>query len=158
MSLFRNKLSRRKFFRRLIYGLLSLQVVYVFINLLKTGKIEGHQQNLFEAGELSFFENGKVYPFGSGHFYLSRIKDGGFLAVSTRCTHMGCTVQYHNNQHKFECPCHGSAFNNKGEVLSPPATHALDYFPVIIKEGKVWVDISKPTKRNKYDNSQVIYA
>jgi Rieske Fe-S protein len=158
MNLFKDKLSRRKFFRRLVYGLLSLQVVYIFVNLLKTGKINGKQAKLFEAGELSFFENGKVYPFGSGHFYLSRLNDGGFLAISTKCTHMGCTVKYYNQPHQFECPCHGSAFNNKGEVLSPPATRALDYFPVIIKEKKVFVDTSNPQRRNRHDHSQVIYA
>ncbi len=158
MNLFKDKVSRRKFFRRLFYGLLSLQVIYVFVNLLKTGKIKGHQPELYEAGELSIFEKGKVYPYGSGHFYLSRLDDGGFLAISTKCTHMGCTVKYLNQPHQFECPCHGSAFSNKGEVLSPPATRALDYFPVIIKENKVFVDTSSPQRRTRYNPSQVIYA
>ncbi len=135
-----------------------MQVVYIFVNLLKTGKINGRQEDLYEAGELSYFEKGKIYPFGSGHFFLSRLADGGFLALSTKCTHMGCTVQYYRGQEQFECPCHGSAFNNRGEVLSPPATRALDYYPVIIKEGKVYVDTSHPERRNRFDPSQIRYV
>jgi cytochrome b6-f complex iron-sulfur subunit len=115
-------------------------------------------ENLFEAGEISFFEKGKIYPFSSYMFYLYRLEDGGFLAVSSKCTHLGCTVQYRVNNHRFECPCHASAFNNKGEVLSPPANRALDYFPVSLRNNKVYVDVNHPVRRQKYKRSQVKYA
>ena len=48
--------------------------------------------------------------------------------------------------------------NENGEVLSPPATRALDYFPVKIEDQKVWVDTNPPKRRNQSDPSQIPYA
>lgn len=99
-----------------------------------------------------------MYPFGSEQFYLHRLADGGFLAISSKCTHLGCTVQFNANNKRLECPCHASAFNTNGEVLSPPATRALDYYPVVFKNNRVLVDVNHPVRRNKHDRSQVKYV
>ncbi|HKK69414.1 MAG TPA: Rieske (2Fe-2S) protein, partial [Bacteroidales bacterium] len=108
---------------------------------------------LYDAGNLSFFENGNVYPFSSEKFFLYRMQDGGLIAISSTCTHLGCTVQFKATDNRFECPCHASAFNKQGEVLSPPATRALDYFPVTIENQKVLVDVSRPVRRDQFDSS-----
>ncbi len=150
--------NRRKFFRNFFYALLSLQFIFIFYRLLKPGKRNLSHINLFEAGDISFFEKGKMYPYGSSQFYLYRLKDGGFLAVSSKCTHLGCTVQYNSASHQFECPCHASVFNESGEVLSPPANRALDYYPVSFSNNKVYVDTNQPVRRQRFDNSQVKYA
>ncbi len=151
------KFTRRTFIKRIIYTLLSLEVIYVFVQLLKKNSPKKAANDWFEAGNIQFFENNKVYPFGSEQFYLSRLDDGGLLAISTKCTHLGCTVQFNTNKDKFVCPCHASAFNKYGEVLSPPATRALDIYPIEIREDKVLVDVSKPIKRNRYDANQLTY-
>ncbi len=70
--------------RSVFYALISLQVVYVFVRLLKIKKPQNIQSDLYEAGDISFFENGKMYPFGSAHFFLHRFEDGGFIAVSSK--------------------------------------------------------------------------
>ena len=152
------KINRRQFFKRLLYTLISLQFMYVFYRLLKPGNGDKSKKDLYEAGEVSFFENGRVYPFGSAKFFLHRLADGGFLAVSSKCTHLGCTIQFNANHNRFECPCHASAFNINGDVISPPATRALDYYPIVIKNNKVLVDVNNPVRRNKFDPSQVMYV
>lgn len=38
-----------------------------------------------------------------------------------RCTHMGCSLNYNKEEKVYECPCHGSRFDKKGNVLNGPA-------------------------------------
>jgi Rieske Fe-S protein len=46
-----------------------------------------------------------------------------FIALSLKCTHLGCTVQKKNDI--FECPCHGSRFTSEGRLARGPATRPL---------------------------------
>jgi len=151
-------INRRNFFRRFLYALLSLQIVYLFVRLLKPGFSVHGKNELYDAGDISLFEKGNVYPFSAEKFFLYRMEDGGLIAISSTCTHLGCTVQFKATDNRFECPCHASAFNKHGEVLSPPATRALDYLPVTIENQKVLVDVNSPVRREKFDPSQIIYA
>ncbi|MCU4166387.1 ubiquinol-cytochrome c reductase iron-sulfur subunit [Carboxylicivirga caseinilyticus] len=152
------KLNRRTFIKRAVYALLSLEIIYVFTGLLRKKKAKKVSDGWFDAGNINFFEKGKVYPFGAAHFYLSRLEDGGLLAISIHCTHLGCAIQFNQNKDRFVCPCHASSFNKYGEVLSPPATRALDIYPITIQDDKVMVDVNSPLRRNKYENSQVTYV
>jgi cytochrome b6-f complex iron-sulfur subunit len=151
-------INRRKFFKRFLYSLLTLQFIYIIFRLLKPGEEHIKLEKLYDAGEVSFFENGKMYPFGSEQFYLHRLADGGFLAVSSKCTHLGCTVQFNVNHNRFECPCHASAFNTNGQVLSSPANRPLDYYPIVFKDNRILVDVNHPVRRNKHDLSHIKYA
>ncbi|MCT4589014.1 MAG: ubiquinol-cytochrome c reductase iron-sulfur subunit [Carboxylicivirga sp.] len=155
---FLKKITRRSFIKKGIIAIVSLELIYLFVNLLRKSGDAQTPANLFEAGDIDLFEKGKVYPYSSELFYLSCLKDGGFLAISTKCTHLGCTVNFQKKEDKFLCPCHASAFNKHGEVLAPPATRALDLYPITISKNKIWVDTSKPQRRNKYDQSQITYA
>ena len=69
------------------------------------------------------------------------INAGGFLALARRCTHLGCTVPWVEDEDRFVCPCHASAFDITGDVLSPPAPRPLDIFAVRIENDIVKVDI-----------------
>ena len=95
-------------------------------------------------------------PFPEGKFYLVRLTDGGFLALSRQCTHLGCTVPWVKEENRFLCPCHTSAFNIKGEVMSPPAPRPLNYFAVRIENSVVKVDISKSMERTSFSKDQVV--
>jgi Rieske Fe-S protein len=57
-----------------------------------------------------------------------RHDDNGYTALSLKCTHLGCTVEKKGDA--FECPCHGSRFDNNGERMSGPATRRLKEFRV----------------------------
>jgi glycine/D-amino acid oxidase-like deaminating enzyme/nitrite reductase/ring-hydroxylating ferredoxin subunit len=55
-----------------------------------------------------------------------RDEKGNVVAVSARCTHMGCVVHFNDAERSWDCPCHGSRFALDGSVLSGPATSDLE--------------------------------
>ena len=54
-----------------------------------------------------------------------RAEDGELRTFSAVCPHMKCVVRWNAAQGSFDCPCHGSRFDTKGEVLEGPALHCL---------------------------------
>ena len=42
-----------------------------------------------------------------------------------RCPHMGCALKYDPQEHSWDCPCHGSRFDDDGTLLDGPATGNL---------------------------------
>ncbi len=109
------------------------------------------------AGPVTDFARGSVTAFKNGRFYLARLEDGGFLALSRTCTHLGCTLPWDDKQRQFICPCHASAFDIRGDVLRPPAPHALDIYPVLIERDMVSVDTGRWIKRSQFRADQVAY-
>jgi nucleotide-binding universal stress UspA family protein len=53
-------------------------------------------------------------------------EDGSVLALSPRCAHMGCTVDWNGVERTWDCPCHGSRYTKEGELLQGPAKTGLD--------------------------------
>ncbi|HID70008.1 MAG TPA: ubiquinol-cytochrome c reductase iron-sulfur subunit [Desulfobacterales bacterium] len=51
-------------------------------------------------------------------------------ALSRRCTHLGCTINYHEKDELLECPCHQSRFSTEGVVLHGPAKKDLPLYKV----------------------------
>ena len=52
------------------------------------------------------------------------------LAVSRTCTHLGCTLNYHELEGALICPCHKSRFSKDGKRLAGPARLDLPTFMV----------------------------
>ncbi len=153
-------LSRRDFLNVLwtgLGGLALLEAGGMFLAYLQPRLAEGEFGSVITAGAVDDFPPGSVTHITNGRFYLSRLPDGGFLALYHRCTHLGCTVPWDQAQGKFVCPCHNSQFDAEGNVLNPPAPRALDLFPVTIEDGLVEVDTAHPIAREKFDPSQVVY-
>ncbi len=59
-----------------------------------------------------------------------RDERGELTAVSTRCTHLGCQVNWNKAEKSWDCPCHGSRFAPDGDVLQGPAVHRLERKPL----------------------------
>jgi len=110
------------------------------------------------AGPVERFDPGSVTAFREGEFYLARLKDGGFLALHRKCSHLGCTVPWIKDEQRFVCPCHASAFDINGAVLDAPAPRALDLFAVRIENGIVKVDTTKPIRRSSFESDQVTWV
>jgi glycine/D-amino acid oxidase-like deaminating enzyme/nitrite reductase/ring-hydroxylating ferredoxin subunit len=51
---------------------------------------------------------------------------GHVHAVSPKCTHLGCDVEWNGAERSWDCPCHGSRFGTDGSVLNGPATKSLE--------------------------------
>ncbi len=156
-------LNRRDFFKlawKALGILAALELLGVITGFIFSGKNKNtiSSKHLIEAGPVDAFAINKVSAFMGGRFYLARQKDGGFIALSLRCTHLGCSVTWEEDKQRFICPCHSSAFDIRGEVLNPPAARALDYYPVIIENGLVKVDVGTLKERNTFRKDQLEYA
>ena len=110
---------------------------------------------MITCGPVADFPVNTVAAFQRGHFYLARLSGGGFMALSRKCTHLGCTVIWDEKKNRFECPCHASAFDLAGDVISKPAPRPLDYHGIVIENGVVRVDTSKRMKRLRFSEDQV---
>lgn len=159
MSLFKDKkMSRLKFLKKAVLLLLGIEFGYLIFDFLKHKKIDNNTEEWYIVGNIDDFETDKFYPFSKGNFFIYKHKDGGLLAISHRCTHLGCAILINKTGDGFHCPCHASNFNKYGEVKSPPATRALDIFPIKIIGHEISVNINKPIKRNDFDKSQLTYV
>ena len=47
---------------------------------------------------------------------------GLLTPTSPRCPHLGCALKYNSAEHSWDCPCHGSRFTERGELIDNPAT------------------------------------
>lgn len=120
-------------------------------------KDDNAQTRIINAGELSDFLPGTVTLVRSANCYLSCLEDGGLLAISRKCTHLGCAVPWVSEHNRFECPCHASAFDHTGQVIQSPASRALDLFPIHIEKNKITIDISHPVRRSTFSADQLTY-
>ncbi len=78
-----------------------------------------------EIEELQPGEGGIVLDHGN-RVAAYRDEAGNVHACSPVCTHMGCFVQWNAAEKSWDCPCHGSRFDYRGEVLQGPALHPLE--------------------------------
>lgn len=164
-ELFPELISGRPIARRemMKYAWLGLSGVFLaevaglsLVNLwpkIKPGSFGGQ----IAAGKPESFPVGSITHVQSGKFYLSHLEEG-FLALYQRCTHLGCTVPWVADQDRFNCPCHSSIFNKKGEVLGGPAPRPMDIFPVRVVNGQLIVDTGTAIQRQAFDLSQVTKA
>lgn len=68
----------------------------------------------------------------------------GIYALSTICTHLGCTPNWLEAESKFKCPCHGSGFYATGINFEGPAPRPLERVGVSLAEdGQVLIDKSR---------------
>lgn len=49
----------------------------------------------------------------------------GLLSFGKRCTHMGCALKWNRAERTWDCPCHGSRFDEKGQIIDNPSKKEL---------------------------------
>jgi len=155
--------ARRRFLNKLWMGLglvALVEIAALVVTFLRPRKPTARKDGpgrVVIAGAVKDFPLSSVTAFKRGHFYLVRLGDGGFLALSRTCTHLGCTVPWDEKEKKFICPCHASAFDMTGSVLRSPAPRALDIYAVRIDRDMVMVDTARRTRRGEFRTDQVTY-
>jgi cytochrome b6-f complex iron-sulfur subunit len=101
------------------------------------------------------YEDGKVVErYKDQHAWIVRRKDEKFgdiiYALSTTCTHLGCTPNWLEREQKFKCPCHGSGFYISGINFEGPAPRPLERWAVSIgDDGQIVVDMSKKFQQER---------
>ncbi len=148
--------SRRSFLWKIwlgLGGLALLEYIWLAADFLRPRKSGAADDagTIIVAGPVERFSPGSVTAFPAGKFYLARLDNGAFLALSRECTHLGCTVPWIDDEARFVCPCHSSAYDIRGDVLNPPATRPLDLYAVRIENRVVKVDVSRPLKRSSFE-------
>ena len=59
------------------------------------------------------------------------------IALTSRCAHVGCPVNYVDAAHSFVCPCHGGVYDFRGRQIGGPPPRPLDRFYTRITGGQV---------------------
>jgi cytochrome b6-f complex iron-sulfur subunit len=146
---------------RVLGGVAILEAGWIAISSLwprGQESVLGNRTGVHSAGSVERFARGSVTAVAEGKFYVVRLEDGGILALHLKCTHLGCSVPWNADEQRFACPCHASAFDIHGDVLSAPAPRPLDLFPVVIEDGVVMVDTTKLIRRSRFEASQAVRA
>ncbi|HXK09525.1 MAG TPA: Rieske 2Fe-2S domain-containing protein [Vicinamibacteria bacterium] len=87
----------------------------------------------FPPGSVTFLEDRRLFLFNGAE---------GFYTVSSVCTHLGCNVK--RAASGFECPCHGSRFDENGRVVQGPAPSALAWYALSLSpRGELIVDLER---------------
>jgi menaquinol-cytochrome c reductase iron-sulfur subunit len=60
--------------------------------------------------------------------------ENDFIAISTRCAHLGCPVRFVEAAGNFICPCHGGVYDFEGKVIGGPPVRPLDRFQTRVKD------------------------
>jgi cytochrome b6-f complex iron-sulfur subunit len=77
--------------------------------------------------------------------------EGRILAISTVCTHLGCTPNWLSGEKKFKCPCHGSGYYITGVNFEGPTPRPLERFAISVDptDGMVVVDKTRKCQVEK---------
>jgi len=70
---------------------------------------------------------------------IVRTGENEVKALSTVCTHLGCTVSWQDDKQQFYCPCHQGIFDKDGKVLSGPPPRPLDNYKVELDGKNVFI-------------------
>jgi cytochrome b6-f complex iron-sulfur subunit len=108
-----------------------------------------------KVGDPRNFEEGKVTDnFKDRNMWVVRYQ-GKIYALSTTCTHLGCTPNWLEADKKFKCPCHGSGFYITGVNFEGPAPRPLERWAISIgDDGQIVVDKSRKFQKElgQWDN------
>ncbi len=96
------------------------------------------------------YEEGKVVEkYKDQNIWVVRY-EGKIYALSTTCTHLGCTPNWLESAAKFKCPCHGSGFYITGINFEGPAPRPLERWGIYIADdGQLVVDKSKKFQQER---------
>jgi Rieske Fe-S protein len=83
-----------------------------------------------------------IEPKGMKPVLVMRLEGQQFRALSMKCTHVGCTVRWDNEEQQLRCPCHGSRFKDDGSVAKGPAKKPLAQYPTQLLGTKLQINVA----------------
>ncbi len=110
---------------------------------IRVGKLDDVKANIASSKGFYYVPEGRMWitPYPSSALekakkvYPPAVLGGmeqGVVALYQKCVHLGCRVPACLTSQWFECPCHGSKYNQVGEKKAGPAPRGLDHFEMII--------------------------
>lgn len=158
--------TRRQFFNRsitimMIVGLSGFGTAIIaflwpnvsggFGSKIRIGSPSDVQANIAANGGFYYVPEGRAwitsYPESAlpkaAAVYPASVMTGaeaGVMALYQKCPHLGCRVPDCKTSQWFECPCHGSQYNQAGEKKGGPAPRGMDRFAVEVVGGQIVVN------------------
>ncbi len=158
--------TRRQFFNRSIVGLFGLglggfgaaSVVFLwpgntggFGSAIRVGKIADIEAKIDEGSGFAYYPEGRMWITKYPSSAIEKAKavyspselsgmEAGVVALYQKCPHLGCRVPSCVTSKWFECPCHGSQYNQVGEKKGGPAPRGLDRFATEVSGNALIVD------------------
>ena len=102
---------------------LSLSISNIAKDLVETTKNFIAQKIYIPSSEIENIKNGHagVVEYNGQKVGVYKNKEGKEFIVSTKCPHLGCELHWNADELTWDCPCHGSRFNYKGNLIDSPS-------------------------------------
>jgi cytochrome b6-f complex iron-sulfur subunit len=81
--------------------------------------------------------SGRIVPVGGKPVLLFRTPSGVLRALTAKCTHLDCTVQFRAERSDIWCACHNGTYDLKGMNVSGPPPRPLTPLEVNVRGGKI---------------------
>jgi cytochrome b6-f complex iron-sulfur subunit len=118
--------SRRDFIKRISVWVAASAGILAGISLLRQFVPRlSHHKKRFKIGRKNNYPVNTYTYLPDRQLFVYRDHEG-IRAVSAVCTHLGCIIE--KSDKGFQCPCHGSCYNEDGKVLSGAATKDLPWY------------------------------
>jgi cytochrome b6-f complex iron-sulfur subunit len=138
--------SRRDFLGLASAGAIILSSLVALAGMLRIPKpnVIYEESQKFKIGKPENFPVGSVKKLDDKKVFIFATNDG-IHALSSVCTHLGCLV--YTTEWGFQCPCHGSQYNQNGKVIAGPAPRNLAWLDISQSlDGTLVVDAAKEVK------------
>ncbi|MEQ8672036.1 MAG: Rieske 2Fe-2S domain-containing protein [Aggregatilineales bacterium] len=108
----------------LLLGEVTAGILWFALPRFKEGEFGGTFR--FSGNDLPIAGSAPV-NLPSGRFWMSNTNEG-YVSLYAVCTHLGCLPKWVDTNDRFECPCHGSKFEEDGIYIEGPAPRGMDRF------------------------------
>jgi cytochrome b6-f complex iron-sulfur subunit len=135
--------SRRDFLGLAAFGTAILASIGALAGSLRFIKADvySEESKKFKIGKIENFPIGTTRKLDDKNVFIFS-DDNGLFAISAICTHLGCIV--HPAEFGFQCPCHGSQYDQDGNVTGGPAPRPLEWFEINQEvDGTLFIDAGK---------------
>jgi cytochrome b6-f complex iron-sulfur subunit len=139
-----HSITRKQFLNKLLIvwaAILSLAPLYVFVRYLLPPRISERLLEMMNAGRAADLpmDSARLVKFNKTPVFLTKNQNGQVKALSGICTHLGCVVEFRQDDRRFHCNCHGSVFEIDGSNVAGPAPRPLQSLRVELKDDNIIV-------------------
>jgi len=122
-----------------------------FGSAINVGSLEDIKQAITDGNGFAYYPEGRMWITAYPSDAVSKAKavyspqelsgmEAGVVALYQKCPHLGCRVPQCETSQWFECPCHGSQYNQVGEKKGGPAPRGMDRFAMAVDGDNLTVD------------------